>query len=167
MTGWISALRAHFWPNYAFFSKSLLSQKQLRAIGLLPREKAEKDDEDDLQEDQCWDVNGHAPRVPRLQHLSHLSQPHPGALFLDFSRQVDFWPLDPSNAQFGPARSTGHRLLGEPAIPLLWLSRSCQHSENIFATFWNLEPSHMWHHFIMEWYSLMYYYEPYLCNQLY
>ena len=67
-----------------FFAKSLLSQKQLRAIGLLPREKAEKDDEDDLQEDQCWDVNGHAPRVPRLQHLSHLSQPHPGALFLGF-----------------------------------------------------------------------------------
>ena len=61
---------------------------------MLPREKAEKDDEDDLQEDQCWDVNGHAPRVPRLQHLSHLSQPHPGALF--FRILPGRWIFDPS-----------------------------------------------------------------------
>ena len=42
----------------------------------IPREKAKKDDEDNLEEDECGDVDGHAPGVPRLQHLTHLAQTH-------------------------------------------------------------------------------------------
>ena len=73
----------------------------------IPREKAEEDDEDNLKEDERRDVDGHSPWVPRLQHLTHLAQTHIdpflGALVV---------LLDPRlNAQFGPTRSAGHRLL--------------------------------------------------------
>ena len=42
----------------------------------IPREKAKEDDEDDLEDDERGDVDGHPPGVPRLQHLTHLAQPH-------------------------------------------------------------------------------------------
>ena len=90
----------------------------------IPREKAEEDDEDNLEEDEGGDVDGHAPGVPRLQHLTHLAQ-------TSAQTHIDpFWELWWFDLTPGLMRSLVQRARqvtaywSVPAIPLLWLSSS-------------------------------------------
>ena len=90
----------------------------------IPREKAEEDDEDNLEEDEGGDVDGHAPGVPRLQHLTHLAQ-------TSTQTHIDpFWELWWFDLTPGLMRSLVQRARqvtaywSVPAIPLLWLSSS-------------------------------------------